>query len=552
MATKMINELLLENEKERNQQIYLKQPIKGEWHEFSWGKVMHQARQVAQFLQKQGLKKGDRVTVCSKNCAEWFITDFGISLAGMVSVPLFSNQHVDSMHYILKHSDVKLVFVGKLDQPKAIRAQLPEDMPTVSFDYHSELDTNHTWSDVLAVEPLAEVVMPDKEDLYTIIYTSGTSGDPKGAVYTHETIGNYLTIFPKDILRFTREEHHHFISYLPLAHVYERTAVELASLTISCDVSFVESLEKFAENLQEVQPTIFTAVPRIWGVFKQKIETKLPPHKMNLLLKIPLVSTLIKKKIRRQLGLTRANNCASGASHLPLAIIDFFEKLGILIQEGYGQTENLAYATLNLRDRRKKGYVGTTRLGVDMKIGPEEEVLLKSDCMTTGYYLNEEATKELFADGWLRTGDVGEIDEAGNLKILCRLSEIFKNQKGEFISPSPIEKSFSCNRHIENLCLVGSSLPKNVMLVSLTPEAMRKDKEKLEKELIGTLKKVNEGLLGYEKIGHVIVTADAWIPENGLLTPTLKVRRRQVAEFFQEDIDKSFEHPQSIYWTEKK
>lgn len=550
MSNPTITQLLLNKEATESHSIYLRQPRDGHWHEFSWGKVMRMARQVASFLENQGLKKGDRISIYSKNCAEWFITDFGITLAGMVNVPLFANQHPDSIHYILEHADVKLVFVGKLDQHLQARANLPKDTKTVSFDYHYDIQTDYHWQDILSETPLQNIVMPEDDDTYTIIYTSGTSGKPKGALYDHAHIANYLEVFPRDIKRFSELDHQHFVSYLPLAHVYERTAVQLASLSISSDVSFVESLEKFAENLREIEPTIFTAVPRIWGVFQQKIEAKLPPAKMNVLLKIPLISGIIKKKIRNQLGLTRCYSCASGASALPESIIEFFEKIGILIQEGYGQTENLAYATLSKRDERKSGYVGKARLEVELKIGDKGELLTKSNCLMQCYYNNREATDETFEDGWLKTGDIAEIDNEGNVKILGRLSETFKNQKGEFITPGPIEKSFSANGLVEQLCLIGNGLPSNIMVVSLTEEANKKDKDAVRNSLQATLKQVNSSLTTYEKISHVVITNKSWTPENGILTPTLKVKRRVIESEFKEDIHNANTQHHSIYWVE--
>ena len=550
MANLSLTQLLLSKETGEADTIYLRQPRQGLWEEYTWAKVMQQARKVASFLQSKGLKKGDTVSIYSKNCAEWFITDFGITLAGMINVPLFANQHPESLEYILEHAQVKLVFVGKLDQHVQARANLPEKMPTVNFDYHTDLKTDHSWKDVLGVSPLEEIVVANAKDTYTIIYTSGTSGNPKGTVYDHEHIANYLALFSKDLMRFTTLEHHHFVSYLPLAHVYERTAVQLASVSVSSDVSFVESLESFAHNLQEIRPTIFTAVPRIWGVFKQKIEAKLPPQKMNFLLKIPFVSTLIKKKIRKQLGLDRCDNCACGASHLPLNILDFFEKIGIIIQEGYGQTENLAYATLNKRDERKKGYVGTARLGVELKLGEQDELLVKSDCLMQSYYKDAQATQEAFEDGWLKTGDIADIDAHGNVKILGRLSEVFKNQKGEFIKPAPIEKDFASNRYVEQLCLVGQGLPNNVMVVAVSPSVSKKQKEKISNSLKATLKKVNTNLVNYEKMSHVIVSAMEWTPENGMLTPTLKIKRREVLAKYMDDIQKAIAHHDAIYWVE--
>lgn len=540
---------LLDNEAKKADQIYLRQPRQGDWFEYSWADVMRQARQVVAFLQKMGLKRGDKVTIISKNCAEWFITDFAIALAGMVSVPLFANQHAESIVYILEHAEVKLVFVGKLDNHQQVRANIPASYTTVSFDYHQDMQTDHSWHEVLATPPAMELTAPAAEDLYTIIYTSGTSGMPKGAMYNHQTIANYLELIPQDIKRIRDCSHYKLISYLPLAHVYERTAIELGSLTINSTISFVESLEKFADNLREVQPTFFAAVPRIWGVFQQKIEQKLPPHKLNFLLKLPLISGIIKKKIKHQLGLAECTNAFSGASHLPVSVIDFFGKLGVVIQEGYGQSENLAYCTVMMLQDAKPGYVGTARIGVKLGIGEQDELLCYSDCLMQGYYKNEEATKSCFTgDGGLRTGDVVEMDSIGRVKILGRISENFKNQKGEFIAPTPIEKQFATNGLIEQLCLVGQELPNNVILVSLNETAKVKPRDQIQESLQKTLHQVNQRLANYEKISHVLVVKENWTPENEMLTPTLKVKRRVVESRYHDFIQDAIKDHQSVVW----
>lgn len=549
LSSKTLNQWLLHNEQHFAERLYLRQPRQGQWYEYNWADVMTQARQVARFLVDSGLQKGDRVSIFSKNCAEWFITDFGISLAGLVNVPLFANQHQESINYILQHAEVKLVFLGKLDDHHRVCHYIPPHLHTVSFDYHKDMKTKTSWKDVLTYPPLTELPEVNGDDLFTIIYTSGTSGVPKGAVYTHDTIAHYLALYPQDIDRIRKRNHYRLISYLPLAHVYERTAIQLGSVTIPADVSFVESLEKFADNLKEVQPTFFTAVPRIWGVFQQKIEQKLPPAKLNLLLKIPLVSTLIKRKIRHSLGLNECLNCFSGASHLPVSILKFFDKLSIFIQEGYGQTENLAYATFTMLNQRRLGYVGTPRLQVQVKEGENQELLIQSPCLMKEYYKDPDATKQAFtADGCLRTGDIAELDEHQNVKIIGRLSENFKNQKGEFIVPAPIEKQFAANSLIEQLCIVGRELPNNVLVITLNELGRSKDKDELKQLLQNNLHEVNRKLANYEKISHIIVSRDTWSPENGILTPTLKVKRRVVESNYLDLIRGAISEPHSIVW----
>ncbi|GGI91669.1 AMP-binding protein [Legionella impletisoli] len=549
MKGSSIVDLLLNHEKEQADHIYLKQPRQGKWHEYSWEKTLKQARQVAQFLLKLGLKKGSHVSIFSKNCAEWFITDFGITLAGMVNVPLFPNQHEESIQYVLDHAEVKLVFLGKLDNHNEVRQYIPDDLITAAFDYHQDMMTQYRWVDVLGTEPLDEVHHPSPEEVYTIIYSSGTSGKPKGAVYTHQSIANYLAIFPEDIKRLAELDHYHLLSYLPLAHVYERSAIQLGSVAISSDVSFVQSLDTFADNLREVEPSLFAAVPRIWGVFKDKIEQKISSGLPHVLLKMPILSNVVKHKVKKQLGLSRSEGNVSGAAHLPLSIYNFFEALDIPILEGYGQTENLAYATLSLPDERKPGYVGTPRLEVEIKKGENDELLMHCPCLMKEYYKNPEATEEAFTqEGWLRTGDIVDIDDMKRVKILGRLSENFKNQKGEFITPTPIEKAFSDNNHIEHLCLVGRALPSNVMVVSLTNDARGKSKDEISNRLKKTLKSVNQELKNYEKISHVLVVKDTWKVENNFLTPTLKVKRRVVESEYENDIQEVIEQSDSIIW----
>ena len=542
--------LLLKNEKEAADRMYLRQPRAGIWYQYTWGEVMLKARKVAAFIHNLGLKRGSHVAIISKNCAEWFIADYGILLAGMVSVPLFANQHLESIHHVLEHGDVELVFVGKLDDHKHVRDYIPKKYTTISFDYHDHLQVDHHWSKVMSTQPLVDIIEPDLDDLYTIIYSSGTASLPRGAMYTHQTIANYLDLFSKDLPRIRDLEHYKLISYLPLAHVYERSAVQLSSVVINCDVSFLESLDKFTQTLQEVQPTLFTAVPRIWSVFQQRIEQKLPAKKLNLLLKIPILSNMIKKKIRNNLGFNSCTNVFSGASFLPISIIEFFDKLGIYIQDGYGQTENLAYVTVSLLEDRRLGFVGKPRLGVEIKLGEESELLVKSPCLMTGYYKDEQATKAAFnAEGWLRTGDIAEIDAQNRLRIMGRLSENFKNQTGEFVAPSPIEKRFSNCPIIDQLCLIGRGLSSNVLLIILNDEGrLTKNKDETKSLLLEKLHEVNTDLLKHERVSHIIIIKRAWTTANDFLTPTLKVKRRMVEGHYAGLIQKTLAQNEKVIW----
>lgn len=546
-----IQQLLIKLEQKKAEEVYLNQPIQGQWHQFTWAEVMRQARQVAQFLFDCGLKKGDRVSIYSKNCAEWFIADFGITLAGMVSVPLFPNQDSETLAYVLSHAGVRLVFVGKLDDFRRARKAIPDEYMTVSFLYHPEMQTSYDWHQVLACKALEQIELPSPDDLFTIIYTSGTSKLPKGAMYTHRCVTQYLNLFPQDLKRISTSEPHRLVSYLPLAHVYERTAIQFASLTFACEVFFVESLDKFVDNLQYINPTLFTAVPRIWGVFKSRIEQKISPKLLSFLLYLPWISKRLKVRIQKKLGLSEAQYVFSGAAHLPQDIINFFERLGLFIQEGYGQSENFAYATLSLLDHRRPGFVGEARLGVSLKLSDEHELLISSPCLMSGYWRDQEATQQAFTeDGMLRSGDLAEIDHH-QVKILGRLSEIFKNQKGEFIAPSPIEQRFLRNKWIDYCCLMGSHLPSNVLLLRLSDEAQKQDKHLINESLKHSLHIVNAKLKTFEKVSYLIIVADAWTPSNNILTPTLKIKRRVLESMYLPLIEQVFHQKEIIYWAEK-
>lgn len=547
--TLFLSHLLLHHEQQHADRIYLKQARNGQWHSLTWGEAVRQARQVAFFLIKLGLKKGSHISIFSKNCMEWVIADFGICLAGMVNVPLFSNQHDTSIEYVLKHAEVELVFVGKLDNPKRTRSYIPATLPTISFDYHSDLNTDHHWHDVLMAEPLMEVVHPVDDDLYTIIYSSGTSDTPKGAMYTHGAIKNYLSLFPADVRRVTTIDFLHMVSYLPLAHVYERSAILLGSLTVPADISFIDSLDTFVSNLQDIKPTMFIAVPRIWGVFKTKIEQKIHPVVLDILLKIPFLALYIKKQIRHELGLEACVSQVSGASHLPVSTLAYCDKIGLPIQEGYGQTENLAYATLSMLDERRPGYVGSPRWQVEIKQGTGGELLMKSPCLMKGYYKDPAATKAVLTeDGWLHTGDLVEIDALKRVKILGRLSDNFKNQKGEFISPNAIESEFQDKQLIDQLCVVGRELVSNVILLTLTKEARLLPKDEVTTCLQARLHATNLKLANYEKISHVLIVKGVWNTDNDLLTPTQKVKRRVVETVYQDFIQQAISRHQSVVW----
>jgi len=389
-----------------------------------------------------------------------------------------------------------------------------------------------------------------RDSLAFLQYTSGSTGHPKGVMISHENLALASSSFRKDAKLWQLPKSNHLLSYLPLAHVFERAVVLSGSIIINADVSFVESKQTFADDLRNASPTLFQAVPLIWFVFQNKILEKLSQKKLNILLKIPLVSSLIKKKLRKALGLTRCGLPISGAASLPAATSEFFKALDIEIHEGYGQTENLAFVSVNPIDAVKIGTIGTPRSDVEIKIDPDShELLVKSPGNMTGYYRDPQATeKVLLADGFIRSGDVAEIDADGYITIIGRLSEQFKTQKGEFITPAPIENKFTANPNIEFACLTGRELPQPILIVALTDPAPRKPIAKLAQNIQLNLQQINSQLSSIEQISHVLIVKGIWTPENGCLTPTQKIKRHYIEQQYSDLFDTIIQQDQVIVW----
>jgi long-subunit acyl-CoA synthetase (AMP-forming) len=344
------------------------------------------------------------------------------------------------------------------------------------------------------------------------------------------------------------------ISYLPLSHVAERVAVEMAQLYVGGKIFFAESLETFGEDIKRAQPTVFFAVPRIWSKFYQKASEAVPPKKLNKLLKIPFLNKVIKKKVLKGLGLNKVKLAGSGSAPLSNDVLDWYRNLGLELLEGYGMSENFAYSHMNKPGRSRTGYVGEALPGVEMKISDEGEVLVKSPATMMGYYKDEEKTRETFSeDGFLKTGDKGEIDEMGRLKLTGRIKEIFKTSKGKYIAPAPIENRLMSHEAIEMVCVSGANQTQPHALVMLgeeirpkmADEAFRKDIEASFKQLITD---VNKTVDPHEQLAFITVVSDEWSIENSFLTPTLKLKRNVVEDAYQENVDSWYAKREPVIW----
>ncbi len=516
-------EMLYQWEEQLPDQICLRQPFPGEgYREMTRAQMMAQVRSMAAVLKAKGFAPGSPIAILSKNCAHWIMADYAIWMAGHVSVPLYPNLAGSSVKAILEHSGCQLAFVGKLDNLEAYRSAVPAGVPCIAFPYHT-VRASESWDSLVAKTPgLSGKPARRAEETATIIYTSGTTGEPKGVMHSFKAfaVAGSQTVREAKVQKATR-----FFSYLPMAHVAERIIVETASVYCAGVISFVESLDSFQKNIQSVQPEVFVAVPRLWQKFQSGILAKLPPNKLSLLLKIPIVSTLIKHKLQTSLGLRHAKIIITGGAPTPPSLIRWFQSIGIVIQEAYGLTENFAYSHYNHRDRVRVGTAGTPWPGVKTRIAESGEILVDSPCSFQGYYKQEDRRAESFDGAYLKTGDLGAIDADGYLRITGRLKEIFKTTKGKYIAPAPIEARLSESLLLESVCVVGNDLPNPIALVTLLPGTKRAE---AKVALTALVQAVNAKLDPHEQLAKLVVVKDVWSPDTGELTPTLKVKRNVV------------------------
>jgi len=504
---------------------YLRQYVNGELIIYTFKESGDQARRIATAIIGFNLPPKSKIALLSSNCAHWVMADLAIMMSGHTSVPIYPTLQAETIEFILDHSESKAIIVGKLIDFESQKSAI-KNMPIISVELYG-IKEDITWENLIVQnEPLQQTAEQDTEHLFTIIYTSGTTGNPKGVMHTVSTITNST----HNSLKFISiKEHPKYFSFLPLAHIAERGITEMGSMFRGGSMTFAESLETFASNLEATQPDVFFAVPRIWAKFQEKILMGLPQKKLSKLLRLPIVGGIVKKKIKKKLGLSNAAYIVSGAAPISVSLLEWFNKLGITILQGYGMTEDCIVSHFNLPDANKFGTVGKPVYGATAKLSAEGEICIKNNCLMKGYYKNPEATAEMFDEqGYLKTGDIGEYDHDGYLTITGRAKDQFKTDKGKYIFPAPIELELSKNPNIEQICIVGMGIPQPILLVVLSEEGNKKNKEELCKNMMNTINEINPSLEKHEKIEKAIIMSEEWTVENGLMTPTLKIKRSQV------------------------
>ncbi len=526
---------------------WLHQSINGEWRAWKYREIADQVMRMAAAIKALGIPEGAAIGIAGRNTAHWFMADLAIAAAGCVSVGLYPKQSAEHLRYILEHCEAKAVIVGPMMEPAEFMEVLPPELLTIRMPYPDAPPCKLEWETLTTAHaPLAAPAKRGPEDLITLVYTSGTTGHPKGVMLNWNnarfTIDGLIKSMPPKGQEI-------FFSYLPLAHMFERGAVEFSSLYLGAQIYFLEHLEKLPEQLAFVRPTRFFGVPLVYTRIQAGVLKKMPQEKLDKLLKIPLLSRLIKNKIKRAIGLDRAALIFSGAAAMPIPLIEWFAKLGIEILQGYGMTENSIYASANLPGANRIGSVGRENPGANTRIAADGEIQYKHPGVMAGYYKEPEKTAETFTeDGYLRTGDKGRLDADGYLYITGRTKDIFKTMKGKYVAPAPIEGALSRNTDIEQLCFVGSELKQPLMLVTLSDLGRSKPHAEVEAGLIAEMEAVNATLEAHEAIGKIVVVRDVWTIDNHLLTPTMKVKRNEVEKRYGVLIRKEGESRNKVSW----
>jgi long-chain acyl-CoA synthetase len=557
-SNKLLLDYIYDHEVNRADQIYLTQPMGGGVVvDFTWAQMMDQARRMATHLHAQGFEPGARIGILSKNTAHFMMAELAIWMAGYTTVAIFPTEGADTVKYVLTHSEASLLFVGKLDSFEQQVGGIPAGLPCIALPLASK-NNYRTWDDITAkTEAIAGKPARAGGDVCFIMYTSGSTGTPKGVMHTFEG----ATRASEGIVDFQDKENagsftYRALSYLPLAHIFERAWIECAGFVMGRGhIFFAEALDTFVQDLQRARPTVFISVPRLWLKFQQGVSAKMPPQKLKTLLKIPILNKIVRKKVLTQLGLNEVLLAGCGSAPLPPALLQWYRDLGLQLSEGYGMTEDFAYSHSTNKRQQALGYVGVPYPGVQRRLAEDGEILIKSLGTMKGYYKQPELDAEVFtADGFFRTGDLGETLPDGQLKLTGRKKELFKTAKGKYVAPAPIENMINESQMVEISMVsgVGQSaayaivVPAESLRPKLGDAAVR---AAFEAEMTSVLKRVNDNVADYEQLRMIVVAKEPWSIENGQLTPTLKIKRSKIEAAVEANIDKWYAAKGAVVWS---
>ncbi len=595
-----INQVFRNRTNKYQNRLAIEKKKNGKWEQATWNQYYDSARATGLALRSLGLEKGDRVSLLSDNCLEWLYSDMGILGAGGCVVPIYPTLTEDEVEFIVNNSDSKFILVENITQlKKALYAAekstalrkiivfndvgLEKNNPThMGFSELLEIGFKEYNNNINLFEKISDDVTPD--DLATIVYTSGTTGRPKGAMITHKNIMAVIIALDKMEPKFGFETDQ-TVPFLPLSHVFERIAGHFYGMYVGITASYAESIDTILADIQEKKPTEILAVPRVLEKVYQKItsqvqqqskfkqavfywgqkigaeistlrEQKKTPSAL-LKMKYAIAYNLIFKKLQSALGGRVRWMTASGA---PTAkeIILFFNSAGIMVVEGYGMTETCAPATMsNLADYRI-GTVGRPLPGVDIKIASDGEILIKGDNVFQGYWkLEKESANAFTPDGYLMSGDIGVFDEAGFLTITDRKKDLIITSGGKNVAPQNIENLFKSNPLFSQFIVIGEKRNYLTALVNINLEQAQRiafekgidvsspedlfDNKEILKIVEDHLQERNSHLARYETIKKIGIVRHDFSQQTGELTATLKVKRKAVQEMYQELIDSMYD-----------
>ena len=554
---KLILDFVYAHERARADQVFMSQPVgAGQVKDYTWAQTMDQARRMANHLKSRGFEPGARVAILSKNCAHFVMAELAIWMAGCTTVAIFPTETAETIRYVLEHSGASLLFVGKLDLWDHQAEAVPPGLPCIAMPLAPKTPFE-SWDAITARStPYTGRVTRAASDIAILMYTSGSTGQPKGVMHsfagtTAASVGMHH--FIQD--QIGADIPARVLSYLPLAHIFERSWIECAALVDGrTHIYFAESLDTFLQDLNRARPNVFLSVPRLWLKFQQGVFSKMPAKKLDRLLRIPILGRIVGRKVLKGLGLDQVLLAASGSAPIPPELISWYRRLGLNLMEGYAMTEDFAYSHASTPGHAAPGCVGTPMPGVEVRLSEDGEILLKSPGKMVGYYKRPDLDAEVFTpDGFFRTGDKGERNADGLLKLTGRVKELFKTSKGKYIAPAPIENMLNAHPMVE-ICMVSGVGQPTAYAIVVLAESLRprvgapEVKAEVDRELSQLLKDVNQQLADYEQLRMLVIAPEPWSIENGYLTPTMKIRRNRIETAVHSDMEQWYASKGAVHW----
>ena len=558
----LILDRVFDHETERAAQVFLTQPVGGGVViDIRWGEAVDQARRMAAHLKGLGFAPGARIAILSKNSAHFIIAELAIWMAGGTTVAIFPTETADTVRYVLEHSEASLLFIGKLDKGAAQASAVPAGLPCIALPFTQSSAPPTTcghWDDIVAATaPLPGRPQRAPDDLAMLCYTSGSTGQPKGVMHSFGRITQTVQLAIDDPqLRLPEGVPRRLISYLPLAHIYERAVVACRGLMAGdARIFFSESLETFTDDVKRARPTVFVSVPRLWLKFQQGLLQAMPADQLDAMLADPATAPAVGRKLLASLGLDEVHIAASGAAPIPPSLLDWYRRLGLNLFEGYGMTEDFAWSHRANAQHSAAGHVGIACRGVQVRIDADNgEVLIRSPGQMVGYYKQPELNAASFTeDGYFRTGDQGEMAPDGQLKLTGRVKELFKTAKGKYVAPAPIEMLLNAHPMVEQAIVsgVGQNQPYALLVLAETLRPKLADaavRERVEVALSALLREVNASLAAHERLHRLVVAPEPWSIDNGCLTPTLKIKRGRIEASVAAQVDGWYATTGPIQW----